>query len=278
MARYFRGLYLAWVYNWQRWICFIKQRTLAWGSSDPPGGPDFDTVANPWLDPHIRRGQLGSLYPNSWYIMEGDSPSFMNLIDNGLGAYRSPAWGGWGGRYTLYQPDGASRPVWTNSNDTAAGTDGEPVTSNQATVWRWRNDYQQDFASRIQWTLTGNYSEADHPPIVIVNDNRSVRPLRIAVIPGQEIHLDTSASYDPDGQAISFHYWQYREAGSTAAEIGIADETDNGATIVVPPVATEGDAHLIVEARDSGGLVQYVRVVLAIGQGSINVPLTSGSR
>jgi hypothetical protein len=210
--------------------------------------------------------------------MEGDSPSFMNLIDNGLGAYRSPAWGGWGGRYTLYQPDGASRPVWTNSNDTAAGTDGEPVTSNQATVWRWRNDYQQDFASRIQWTLTGNYSEADHPPIVIVNDNRSVRPLRIAVIPGQEIHLDTSASYDPDGQAISFHYWQYREAGSTAAEIGIADETDNGATIVVPPVATEGDAHLIVEARDSGGLVQYVRVVLAIGQGSINVPLTSGSR
>lgn len=63
-------------------------------------GADFTTVTNEWLDANIRaKGPLGKLYPRFAFIMEGDTPSFLDLIDNGLNAFRRPDWGGWGGRY-----------------------------------------------------------------------------------------------------------------------------------------------------------------------------------
>lgn len=61
-------------------------------------GADFTTVTNEWLDANIRsKGPLGKLYPRYAYIMEGDTPSYLNLIDNGLNGYRRPDWGGWAG-------------------------------------------------------------------------------------------------------------------------------------------------------------------------------------
>ena len=62
-------------------------------------GADPSEVTNAWLDENIRsKGPLGKVYPRVAYIMEGDTPSFLGLIDNGLNAYRRPDWGGWGGR------------------------------------------------------------------------------------------------------------------------------------------------------------------------------------
>ncbi len=47
----------------------------------------FEMVDNPWLEEHIinNHGPLGALYPPLKYIMEGDTPSFLGLINNGLG-------------------------------------------------------------------------------------------------------------------------------------------------------------------------------------------------
>ena len=79
--------------------------------------------------------------------MEGDTPSFLGLIDNGLNAYRRPDWGGWGGRYIYRQPYGETHAIWTQggdafsrvtSQDTVVGVDGREYTSDQATIWRWR--------------------------------------------------------------------------------------------------------------------------------------------
>ena len=48
-------------------------------------GADYSLVENAWLDKNIRRkGPLGEQYPYMKYLMEGDSPSFMFLIKNGL--------------------------------------------------------------------------------------------------------------------------------------------------------------------------------------------------
>jgi hypothetical protein len=81
-------------------------------------GADFTTVTNTWLDTNIRaKGPLGKLYPRFAFIMEGDTPSFLGLIDNGLNAYRRPDWGGWGGRYIYRQPYGESHPIWTQGGD-----------------------------------------------------------------------------------------------------------------------------------------------------------------
>ena len=51
-----------------------------------------------------RKGPLGKLYPYPCCIHEGDTPSFLGLIDNGLASAMSPTFGGWGGRYVWRQP------------------------------------------------------------------------------------------------------------------------------------------------------------------------------
>ena len=59
-------------------------------------GADFTLVTNEWLDQNIRRkGPLGAEYPRWEYLMEGDTPSFLNLINNGLSNPEHPDWGGW---------------------------------------------------------------------------------------------------------------------------------------------------------------------------------------
>lgn len=88
-------------------------------------GPDFSIVDNPWLDEHIRsKGPLGAQYPFSTYLMEGDSPTFMYLLDNGLGNPEHPNWGSWGGHHEFYTPPTQkyflhpeTRPLWTDAAD-----------------------------------------------------------------------------------------------------------------------------------------------------------------
>ena len=68
-------------------------------------GGNFPIVDNPWLDTHIRsKGPLGAQYPQTKFLMEGDTPSFLYLINNGLGSPEHPDWGSWGGRYDLLTP------------------------------------------------------------------------------------------------------------------------------------------------------------------------------
>src|SRR5215472_8134272 len=75
-------------------------------------GADSRLVSNEWLDRNIRsKGPLGKVYPRFLFIMEGDTPSFLGLIDNGLNSYRRPDWGGWGGRYVFLQPYGEMHPI-----------------------------------------------------------------------------------------------------------------------------------------------------------------------
>ena len=125
------------------------------------GAADGSEISETWLDANIRKGPLGSLYPKVKFIMEGDSPAFLGLTDNGLDSAMSPAWGGWGGRYVYRRPYGETRPIWTqggfpaygaNSADQVTGVDGRRVRSDQATIWRWRDAFQNDFAARIDWT------------------------------------------------------------------------------------------------------------------------------
>ena len=110
-------------------------------------------MTNEWLDANIRsKGPLGKMYPKFMFIMEGDTPSFLGLIDNGLNAYRRPDWGGWGGRYVYRQPYGETHAIWTqggdefarvDSRDTVTGVDGKEHVSDQATIWRWREAFPE---------------------------------------------------------------------------------------------------------------------------------------
>ncbi len=136
-------------------------------------GGDFNIVSNPWLDEHIRsKGPLGKQYPHMDYLMEGDTPSFLFLIENGLGNSEHPDWGGWGGRYEFYTPplrkwhlEAETRPFWSDAQDEVLGVDGNWHTGNQETIWRWRSAYQNDFEARMNWSVSKHYGDANHPPV-----------------------------------------------------------------------------------------------------------------
>lgn len=145
-------------------------------------------------------GQKNQL-PNIVFIMEGDTPAFLNLIDNGLAGEISPSHGGWGGRYKLRKPSGEPRPIWTNSPDTLT-VDGKSYTSPHATVWRWREAYQNDFAGRMDWCIAGNRPDANHHPVAVVNGAEGKSIIAMTASPGQTLTLSAAGSSDPDGNKI----------------------------------------------------------------------------
>ncbi len=255
-------------------------------------GADFSTVTNEWLDTNIRsKGPLGKQYPKFAFIMEGDTPSFLGLIDNGLASWWNPGWGGWGGRYVFRQPSGETHPIWTQggdlfsrvtSQDTVTGADGKSHTSDQATVWRWRAAFQHDFAARMDWTIKP-FAEANHNPVVVVNGQSGTTPIFIDAVVGQPVVLDASQSHDPDGQALRYSWFNYGEAGAAngqgLATLNIADAESSKVTIT--PTATcrpawiqipnwrcpaEGVAHIILSVMDNGSpsLISYRRIVLRV--------------
>ncbi|WP_128547054.1 DUF1593 domain-containing protein [Larkinella soli] len=234
-------------------------------------GADFTIVDNPWLDEHVRRnhGPLGAVYPVTKFLMEGDTPSFLFLIDNGLSDPEHPNHGSWGGRYELYIPptrrwfsEPETRPLWTDAMDEVLGVDGAYHTGNQATIWRWRRAYQHDFAARMDWCVKP-FKEANHPPVAALG-----HPHRLQVRSGETITLSGQGSRDPDGQALTYEWIYYREAGSFESsrppEIQKAGEIT--ARVVAPEVAKPETMHFILAVSDTGmpALTRYRRVIVTV--------------
>jgi len=252
-------------------------------------GADTSVVSNDWLEENIRsKGPLGKLYPRFMFIMEGDTPSFLNLIDNGLNGYRRPDWGGWGGRYVYVEPYGESHPIWSQggdefgratSQDTVIGVDGRTHVSDQATIWRWRDAFQNDFAARMDWT-TKDFAHANHNPEVVVNGQDGTAPVEIEARAGETVTLDAKGTHDPDGQKVSYDWFLYPEAGlsgSHGADVSLAGEHDQVARVTVKsacrplwlplaPCRGPGVMHIILAVKDSGSppLTSYRRVILNV--------------
>jgi hypothetical protein len=231
----------------------------------------FDLVDNPWLEANVikNHGPLGALYPRVAFIMEGDTPSFLGLIENGLGWHASPAFGGWGGRYVLYNNYGESRPIWTNndqSRDTVVAQNGNTYTSDQATIWRWRQHYQHDFAARMDWCVADDYRKANHNPIAILNGDASKRVLDLRAKSGETVKLSAAGSKDPDGKALKFTWFPYREAGSFPGDVKLSATTGEETTFPAPKVDRPRTIHVILQLEDGGSpsLFAYRRAVVTV--------------
>jgi hypothetical protein len=253
-------------------------------------GIDNTSISNPWLREHIQQGHgpLGAAYPDVAYGMEGDTPSFLSLIPNGLSVPEHPDWGGWGGRYESKIPDPATldlggfigipyepetRPIWTNAVDSHTpsepqrfGRAYQPATRTfkdaKVTLWRWRDEFQNDFAARMDWT-TRPFKEANHPPVP-----RLAHPDHLTVHSGEVLQLSALGTTDPDGDSLSYQWFHYAEVGGWNAEIKPHIRAPNLYCVPfkAPVVTSPKDAHFILKVTDKGSppLTRYRRVVVTI--------------
>lgn len=231
----------------------------------------FELVDNPWLEENIIKGHgpLAALYPKLKYIMEGDTPSLIGLIGNGLGSPISPSYGGWGGRYVLCQTYAETRPIWTNargSQDTVVAENGIEYTSDQATIWRWREAYQHDFAARMDWCVAETLEQANHNPVAAFDNDKSKAVAKLTVKAGQTVSLNAAGTYDPDGDELSYRWFIYREAGNYTGDVNLRGSNSQQASFTAPAVNQAREIHVILELKDDGepNLYSYRRVVVTV--------------
>lgn len=253
-------------------------------------GIDNTTISNKWIAENIQQehGPLGAVYPDVAYGMEGDTPSFLALIPNGLGDPEHPEWGGWGGRYQLYIPELSAmdpkgftggvpvepeiRPIWTNAIDEytpavpgdygrATRLGEKPLAGFRTTVWRWRDDVQNDFAARMDWTIKP-YEEANHPPEPVLN-----HPGAMTVRSGETFALDARGTTDPDGDSLSYFWFPYLEAGTYKGPVAFPGAQNTArVSLTAPKVDKPETLHFILRVTDKGSpaLSRYKRVIVTV--------------
>jgi hypothetical protein len=198
-------------------------------------------MSEKWLTNNIKEnhGPLGAWYPQK-NISEGDTPAFLNFVDNGLEAWKDYSAGGWGGRYQSVRGN-----FWSDATDN---------NNMQKTLWRWIPDVQNDFAARMDWCVKSN-EEANHPPVI---DEFTVPG---AVKPGQKVELKATAT-DPDGDKVYYWWWHYTDPSGINNTIKIVQETSDNAWFNVPE-NLQKDIHIILEVSDDGSpaLKSYKRLI-----------------
>lgn len=178
--------------------------------------------------------------PGSW-ISEGDTSTFMNLLNNGLRGFEHALYGGWGGRGAIDTGPNGPHPQYASA--------------------RFFGAAQRDLAARFGWSVTPARAGANHPPTVAVAGppNRTARR-------GDEVALDGSAA-DPDGHRLTARWWQYGEADTYPGAVTVADASPLRTTVRIPADATPGQTiHLILDVTDDGtpNLTRYQRVILTV--------------
>lgn len=130
------------------------------------GNPEI--VSPEWLQKNVlqNHGPLGDVYPKNAAgkkgVKEGDTPSFLYALQNGLSNPEAPWWGNWGGRF-FYSGKGMEFidgfDTWEENHS--------PLT----TIYRWRKAYQNDFEARMDWCVKLP-EEANHPPEIKCNGKK----------------------------------------------------------------------------------------------------------
>lgn len=217
---------------------------------------------------HIQgHGALGREYPDYKWGVEGDTPSFLYVMPNGLSDPEDPSQAGWGGYHQRGICPDSLTTAWTSWEEPA-----RTISVNYKE--RFYLDELNDFMARMQWADEG---QGNHNPQVVVrfgsgrllssgrnHRHKDQMTLVLRAKAGEIIRLDASQSYDPDKNALSFSWWQQPEIGN--AHLTIDDPENAVTTVRIPSDATGQTLHLICEVRDDGAfnLKAYQRIIIRV--------------
>jgi hypothetical protein len=117
----------------------------------------------------------------------------------------------------------------------------------------------------MDWCVK-DYANANHNPVVHLNEDTSTDVLEVTVKPEQRIKLSASGSRDPDGDRISYRWWQYQEADSYEGIVRINKSTSKNASYTAPKVDSSRTIHIILEVTDNGNpnLTSYRRLIATV--------------
>lgn len=202
------------------------------------------------------KGNMGSVYPKYKYGVEGDTPSFLYVLPNGLNDPDHPDHGGWGG-YSIYElsPDSITY-CFSNMRP-------EIREISQKYEKYFYPAIFNNFAARMEWAASGN---GNRNPELVINGIGGLAPIEINVAPGDSVKLDISGSSDPDGDSVMYKWWIMPEAGSSLLEECLEFSPSGNAEIKIPEVSNAGDIHIICECTDSGTipLTSYRRIIIQV--------------
>lgn len=209
--------------------------------------------------------------PTGEFLGEGDTFTYLNLVDNGLDAYRDDTPGGWGGRVAVNPASQRAAPR-AGAGDAATsfaafmrslegiGPEG-PATRPPSPQPNFTPAVQNDFAARMKWSVTPTYAGANHEPSVAIRGNA-----RISARPGETVRLEGTVS-DPDGNAVAVRWWRWKDVDTYPGEVRLADPGALVTQLRVPDDATPGETiQLVLEGTDDGtpALTRYARIVVFV--------------
>lgn len=217
-------------------------------------------------------GPLGAIYPDTKWATEGDSPAFMHLYPNGLNDPDQIDQGGWGGRFSFDKQEA----IRSMSGVTDIQVDGETRfdpyfmygnTSEKAkAIKKWENGFNNNFAARMDWSITDSYEDANHHPIAVLNGDDSRKVLEMDVYEGTFVSLSAEGSSDPDQDALHYSWSFYEEPSSYKGTVEIQKNESSSSIIKIPEGSEGKNIHIILEIHDDGqpNLYAYRRIILNV--------------
>jgi hypothetical protein len=196
----------------------------------------------------------------------------MHVYPNGLNDPDQIDQGGWGGCFSFAKKRGIRSMSEVAKIDKQGESQYDPYymygnTAEKANaIKRWSKGYNNDFAARMDWTMTPDYAKANHHPVAVVNGDTTRQVLEVSASAGSSLALSAAGSSDPDGDSLSYPWSFYNEPSSYSKSVSIQGNTSSSATVSVPSDAGGKNIHIILEFHDNGipNLYAYRRVIINV--------------
>jgi hypothetical protein len=193
--------------------------------------------------------------PAGEFLGEGDTATFLSLLDNGLAGWR--------------QENRRNPQTWQTAGTASIvpfgtlppGTVRAPVVAPTAPA-RFLRPLMHELAERMTWSVTPRYKDANHYPVVRLAD------AAVSARPGETVELRVRTS-DPDGDTVHVKWWRFEGAGTYAGAgpVNLTQTLGGKTGVVVRDDARPGDSlHIVAEATDDGdlALTRYARAVITV--------------